>query len=357
MLLSLVYAVVCALLDQLLVRTSTGRGQAVELLALRHEVRVLRRQVKRTQWRAEDRLLLAALSRCALRTELWRFPVRPETLLRWHRDLVRRKWALFRRRRGAGRPPIALELRDLILRLAHENPAWGYQRIRGELLKLGHAVAATTVQTVLRRHRVPPAPRRAGLAWPAFLRAHAAGLLACDFFCVETVRLQTLYALFFLEVHSRRGVVAGCTAHPTAAWVTQQARNVCWDLVGAGRRPSVLVRDRDAKFAPAFDAVFAAEGVRVVRTPVRAPRANAFAERWVETVRRECLDWSLILDACHLQRVLREYAEHYTRARPHRARGLHPPLGPSPPPPGPAGPVRRRDRLGGLLHEYERVAA
>jgi hypothetical protein len=357
MLLSAVYAVACALLDGLLAREPTGRAHAVELLALRHEVRVLRRQGKRTPWRAADRLLLAALSRCAPRTDWWRFPVRPETLVRWHRDLVRRKWAAFGRRRGLGRPPLAPELRALILRLARENPRWGYQRIRGELRKLGHAVAATTVQTVLRRHRVPPAPRRAGLAWPAFLRAHAAGLLACDFFTVETVRLHTLYVLFFLEVQTRRVVVAGCTAHPTAAWVTQQARNVCWDLAATGRPPTVLVRDRDATFAPAFDAVFAAEGVRVVRTPVRAPRANAFAERWVGTVRRECLDWLLILNAGHLQQVLREYADHYDRARPHRGRGLHPPLGPPPPHPGSSGPVRRRDRLGGLLHEYERVAA
>src|SRR5262249_45217783 len=161
----------------------------------------------------------------------------------------------------------------------------------GELGKLGHPVAASTIQALLRRHRVPPAPRRAGLSWPAFLRAHAAGLLACDFFTVETVRLQTLYVLFFLEVRTRRVVVAGCTAHRTAAWVTQQARDVTWELAAAGIHPTVLLRDRDTKFAAAFDAVLAADGVRVVRTPVRTPRANAFAERWVGTVRRECLDW------------------------------------------------------------------
>ncbi len=356
MLLPLVYAVVCALLDRLLARTPTGRAQAVELLALRLEVRVLRRPAKRTRWRAADRLLLAALSRCAPRPDWWRFPVRPETLLRWHRDLARRKWALFGRRRGAGRPPLAPELRDLILRLARENPTWGYQRIRGELLKLGHAVAATTVRTVLRRHRLPPAPRRAGLAWPAFLRAHAAGLLACDFFCVETVRLQTLYALFFLVVQTRRVFIAGCTAHPTGEWVAQQARNVCWDLERAGVRPTLLLRDRDAKFAPAFDTVFAAQGARVVRTPVRAPRANAYAERWVWTVREDGLDWLLVLGERHLRQVLHEYVGHYNRQRPHRALGLRPPLPRGQPPP-PAGEVVRRDRLGGLIHEYERAAA
>ena len=206
---------------------------------------------------------------------------------------------------------------------------------------------------------MPPAPRRTGLTWPAFLRAHAAGLLACDFLTVESVRLQTLYVLFFLEVQTRRVFVAGCTAHPTAAWVTQQARDLTWDLAEAGVHPTLLLRDRDAKFSSTFDAVFAAQGVRVVRTPVRTPQANAFAERWVGTVRRECLDWLLITGERHLRQVLRPYAAYYNAARPHRALGLRPPLGD----PAPcarstgAGLVCRRDRLGGLLHEYARAAA
>ena len=220
MFLSVVYTVICVLLDFLLVPELSERAQTVELLALRHEVRVLRRQMKRTQWQPGDRLFLTALSRGVLRVEWWRFPVRPETLLRWHRDLVHHKWAAFGQRRGPGRPPLPPEMRALILRLARENSRWGYMRIRGELLKLGHSVAAATIQTLRRRHQVPPAPRRASLAWSPFLRAHAEGLLACDFFTVETVRLQTLYVLFFLEVHTRRVFVAGCTAHPIAAWVT-----------------------------------------------------------------------------------------------------------------------------------------
>jgi len=189
------------------------------------------------------------------------------------------------------------------------------------------------------------------------LRAHAEGLLACDFFAVETVRLKTLYVLFFLEVHTRRVFVAGCTAHPTGTWVTQQARNVCWDLEEAGVHATVLLRDRDSKFGHPFDAVFAAQGVRVVRTPVRAPQANAFAERWVGSVRRECLDWLLITGDRHLRHVLREYADHYNAARPHRSLRLLPPLGP------PAGHdigqgiIRRRERLSGVLHEYERAVA
>ena len=356
MLLSVAYAFFCLLLSVVLPRAPAARAREVELLVLRHENRVLRRQVKRMRRRPGDRMLLAALSRFLPRAAWQGFPVRPETLLRWHRELVRRKWAAFGGRRGPGRPPLSPEARALILRLARENPRWGYQRLRGELLKLGHTVSATTIRTVLWRYHVPPAPRRAGLAWAAFLRAHAAGLVACDFFAVETVRLEVLYVLFFLHVQSRRVFVAGCTAHPTAAWTAQQARNITWDLAEVRIRPTVLLRDRDAKFPPAFDAAFAAQGARVVRAPFRAPRANAFAERWVGTIRRECLDWLLILGTRHLEHAVREYARHYNAARPHRALALRPPL-PRGQPVAPTAPVRRHDRLGGLLHEYSRCAA
>jgi len=203
---------------------------------------------------------------------------------------------------------------------------------------------------------VPPAPRRAGLAWPALRRAHAAGLLACDVFAVETARLQVVYALFFIHVCTRRVFLAGCTAHPTAAWVTQQARHVTCDLAEAGIRPTVLLRDRDAEFPPAFDGVFAARGARVVRTPVRAPRANAFAERWVGPARRDGLDWLLLLGPRHLERVLRAYVDHDNRARPHRALHLRPPL-PRKQPSVSRGPVVPLERLGGVLHEYLRCAA
>jgi hypothetical protein len=355
-LLSVLCTTLCFLLGTLLPRAAAARAREVEVLVLRHENRVLRRHLKRPRRHPVDRTFLVALSRCLPRADWGRFPVRPETLLRWHRELVRRKWALFGRRRGPGRPPLASELEGLVLRLARENPRWGYRRIQGELFKLGQSVSATAIQRVLRRHRVPPAPRRAGLAWPAFLRAHADGLLACDFVAVETARLQVVYALFFIQVCTRRVFLAGCTAHPTAAWVTQQARNVTCDLGEAGIRPTVLLRDRDAKFPPAFDGVFAAQGVRVVRTPVRAPRANAFAERWVGTARRDCLDWLLLLGPRHLERALHEYVDHYNRARPHRALHLRPPI-PAEQPAAPGGPVVRLDRLGGVLHEYTRCAA
>ena len=224
------------------------------------------------------------------------------------------------------------------------------------MLKLGCPVSATTIRSVLREQRVPPVPRRGGLAWRAFLGAQARAVLACDFFSVEMLRLQTLYVLFFLDLRTRRVFLAGCTERPSAAWVTQQARNLVWDLEEAGVKAGLLVRDRDSKFTPASDAVFSAHGVRLVRTPVRAPRSNAYAERWVGTVRRECLDWLLILGQKHLEQILREYVSHYNRARPHRGLRLQPPLT-SGLPAAPVGPVRRRDLLGGLIHEYARQVA
>src|SRR5215212_4102086 len=207
MLVSIVYVCVRLLLDLLLVRSRPGLARDVELLALHHEVRVLRRHAKRARYHPGDRLVLAGLSRLLPRAEWWRFPVRPETLLRWHRELVRRKWAAFGRRRGPGRPPLPTEVRALIVRLASENPGWGYRRIRGELLGLGHDLSATAIRSVLRRRGIPPAPRRGGLAWPAFLRAQARGVLACDFLTVETVRLRVVYVLFFIELGSR-----GCSS-------------------------------------------------------------------------------------------------------------------------------------------------
>src|SRR5262245_46750159 len=340
----------------MLFRCRSAQARDVELLALRQEVSVLRRRVKRTAWRPGDRFVLALLSQRLPRAAWSVLPVRPETLLRWHRELVRRKWAAFGRRRGPGRPPLPTEVRELIERLAAENPMWGYQRIRGELLRLGLDASATAVRTTLRRRGVPPAPRRAGLSWSAFLRAHAGAVLECDFFTVETLRLRTLHVLFFLEIHTRRVFVAGGTAHPSAAWATQQARNLVWASNDAGVRPAVLVRDRDAKFPRAFDDVFRSEGVRVVRAPFPAPRARAHAERWVGTARRECVDWRLVAGERHLGRVLREYAEHYNAARPHRALRLRSPVPRGRPVPT-AGEVVCRDRLGGLLHEYERCAA
>jgi putative transposase len=257
------------------------------------------------------------------------------------------------------RPPSnARELHQPILRLAAENPAWGYRRIQGELAGLGLAVAPSTVWAILRKNGVEPAPRRASLSWSEFLRRQAAGIIACDFFTVETIRLRRLYVLFFIELDSRHVHLAGVTAHPDGAWVVQQARNLLMTLSEQNMSPRYLIRDRDSKFSAVFDDVFRSAGIAIIRTPIGAPKAKAHAERWVGSVRRECLDWLLILGRKHLERVLRAYTTHYNEHRPHRALEQQPPL-PKPRPirrqQGALG-VRRRDRLGGLLHEYELAA-
>ena len=250
-------------------------------------------------------------------------------------------------------------LQQLIIRLARENPRWGYQRIKGELLRLGMPVSATAIRTTLRRHGVDPAPRPTAMAWRAFLCQQAEGIVACDFFTVDTIWLRQLYVLFFIELATRRVHLAGVTANPTGMWVTQQARNLVLVLDERGRRVRFLIRDRDAKFCRGFDDVFRAEGAEVLVTPVRTPNANAHAERWIRTIRAECLDWLLIVGRGHLEQILRIYVEHYNRHRPHRALGLEPPI--------PATGlthvgedrrtrVHRRDLLGGLLHEYRRAA-
>jgi putative transposase len=338
----------------LLARSSAAKD--AELLLLRHEVAVLRRQVSRPRVNWADRAVLAGLARLLPRLTRRGLFVRPETLLRWHRDLVRRRWSYPQQR---GRPATAAEIRALVLRLARENPTWGYRRIHGELCRLGYKarIGASTVWAILHRAGVDPAPKRSALSWRQFLRAQAKGVLAVDFFTVDTVFLQQLYVLFVIEVATRRIHLLGVTSHPVEDWVTQQARNLLMELEDRVGRFRFLLRDRDTKFTAAFDAVFTAEGIQVLRTPVRAPRANAYAERWVGTVRRECLDRMLILGRRHLVSVLGEYAEHYNVHRPHRALGQAPPLAPGEPVVFvPAGRVMRRDRLGGLLHEYAQVA-
>jgi putative transposase len=343
---------------QLLVLLARGdTAKDLEILVLRHQLAVLRRQVARPELQPADRALLAALSR-ALPRSRWRcFFVTPDTLLRWHRRLVAGAWTY--PHRGTGRPPLDQELQQLIVRLARENPRWGYQRIQGELLRLGLRVSATAIRTTLRRHGLDPTPRPTTTTWRVFLHRQAAGILACDFFTVDTVWLRRLYVLFFIELGTRRVHLAGVTANPNAAWVTQQARSLLLRLEEQGRRVRFLIRDRDAKFCRGFDDVFRAEGAEVLVTPVQAPNANAYAERWVRTVRTECLDWLLIVGRGHLEQVLRIYVRHYNQHRPHRALGLQPPdpsAGPTLTGEARRARVRRRDLLGGLVHEYQRAA-
>ena len=257
------------------------------------------------------------------------------------------------------RPPLDQELQQLIVRLGGENPRWGYQRIKGELQRLGIRVSATAIRTTLRRHGLDPAPRRASTTWRAFLRQQAAGIVACDFLTVDTVWLRRLYVLFFIELDTRRVHLAGVTSNPDGAWVAQQARNLFLATAEEGQRVRFVLRDRDTKFCRGFDDVFRAEGAEVLVTPVQAPDANAYAERWIRTVRAECLDWLLIVGRGHLEQVLRMYVEHYNRHRPHRALGLEPPTpstGLTPVGEARRARVRRRDLLGGLLHEYRQAA-
>jgi putative transposase len=340
---------------RLIAGSSNDLDRDIELAVLRHQLMVLKRHVGRPRLRRRDRLFMAALGSFLSRARWSSFLVSPQTLLRWHRDLVRRKWT-FGRISSGGRPPMSEEVRELILRMGRENPRWGCIRIRGKLAKLGVRVSATRIRTLLRANGFGPAPRRSGPTWNEFLRAQAQGILALDFFTVETAWLRTLYVLFAIQVGSRRVHILGVTAHPDSAWVTQQARNLAVGERLQGVR--FLIRDRDSKYSGPFDEVFRTEGVKVVKTPIRAPKANAFAERWVRTVRTECLDWMLVLGRRHLERILGIYTAHYNGRRPHRGLELKTP-DPRPdrlPRPVLGGRVRRHDLLGGHIHEYE-VAA
>jgi transposase InsO family protein len=352
---SLTFLLVRRLLDLLRLGPSPDQKD-VEIAVLRHQLAVLRRQVARPRYSPTDRAVLASLARLLSRDRWSTFLVTPATLLRWHRDLVARSWTYPRRGRSA---PNALEddVVALVLRLARENPRWGYLRIVGECRKLGVTVSATTVRKVLRRHRLGPAPRATGPSWSEFLRAQAAGTLSCDFFHVDTVTLRRIYVLFFIDLQRRMVYLAGVTAHPVGPWVTQQARNLVANLEDQGRSFRFLVRDRDSKFVGPFDEVMRSVGARVIKTPFRAPRANAFAERFVRTARAECLDWVLIRSERHAERVLREFVSHYNRERPHRGISLEVPIPYLAPLRFESGDrVERADRLGGLHHEYRLVA-
>jgi putative transposase len=270
---------------------------------------------------------------------------------------VARRWSYSHR---AGRPPVGREIREVVLRLARENPRWGYQRIVGEMKGLGLAISATTVRKLLREGGLAPDGKRAGLTWTEFLRAQGRTVLAVDFVTVETIVLQRLYVLFFIEL-----AVVACTPraarpNPSCQWVTQQARQLAWTFPERQESVRFVIRDRDKKFTGSFDAVFRSHGIQIIRTPFRAPQANAVAERFVRTVRSECLDWLLILNRRHLERVLHVFIDHYNGHRPHRALHLTPPAPLRPTlllaTAGREASVQRRDRLGGLLHEYS-VAA
>ena len=351
MFVSLCYVLLRWLLQLVALRMRSHEWKELEIVVLRHELTILRRQTRRPPITALDRIFLAAASRLLSRARWPSFIVTPATLLCWHRRLVAKRWTYAHQ---VGRPPMRREIRAMVLGLARENPRWGYQRIVGELKGLGITVSATTVRTWLRAGGLGPAGTRRGMTWREFVRAHRQSLLAVDFFTVETIWLQRLYVLFFIELGSRRVHLAGCTPSPNAPWVTQQARHVTWTLAERPERVRFLIRDRDQKFTHGFDEVFRGDGIAIVRTPFRAPQANGVAERFVRTARSECLDWMLILNQQHLARVLDLFVTHYNEHRPHRALSLVPPEPRRASVASAAGELRvhRRDRLGGVIHEY-----
>jgi transposase InsO family protein len=352
--LSFLYRFVRRIIEVIRVHRMDAMAKDAEILVLRHQPAVLQRQAARPRFTWSDRALVSTLARLVPRARWASFLVTPETILRWHRALVRRRWTYPHRK--PGRPALPQETVELILRLARENPRWGYLRIVGELKKLGVAVSKTSVASVLFRHRLPPAPRRSGPTWGDFLRVQAKGILATDFFTVDTIALRRFYVLFVIEIDRRRVHLPGVTANPIGPWVTQVARNFASDLEDAGRHFRFLIRDRVTKFTANFDAVLASVGIETIRTPVASPRANAFAERLVRTVRNDCLDHLLVMSRRHLEALLTEYIRHCNEARPHRGLDLDPPL------PGSAflttgdDKIIRRDVLGGVVHEYERAA-
>jgi putative transposase len=360
-LLKIVYLLTCRVLGLAVLVFRGDLAKDAELLVLRHENAVLRRQVGRARYEPADRAWFAALARLVPRTR-WAdvFSVTPATLLTWHRKMASRRYDTSKRRKP-GRPPASPGIARLAVRLARENPLWGHRRIHGELMKLGVTVTPSTVWEILRAAGIDPAPRRSGPTWRQFLAAQAAGILAVDFLHVDTVLLKRIYVLVFIEHGSRRMHLGGVTTNPTGDWTVQQARNLALTLGERFEDIRFLIRDRGSNFTTSFDAVFQAVGARILRTAVQAPRMNAICERLVGTLRRELLDRVLILGEGHLRAVLAEYQVHYNTARPHQGIAQRVPdtkcdIHPATVTNVDARQIRRKPVLNGLINEYARAA-
>ena len=333
---------------------ATGDARDAEILALRHQILVLQRQINRPALNDDDRTVLGAIAQALPRQRRHCWLVTPDTLLRWHRQRIARHWT--HPERGPGRPPTSNAIRQLVLRLAAENPTWGYRRIHGELAGLGHRVASSTVWQILKASGIDPAPERSEVTWSQFLHSQAA--VACDFFTVDTALLRRYYVLFFIHIPPRQVFYAGATANPTGAWTTQAARNLFLRHADQLDESRAVVRDRGSQFIDTFDEIFRTEGLKILKTPVRTPVANTFAERWIGSIRRELLDRTIIWNQQQLERLVIDYIEHYNTHRPHRALNQQPQLANSPS----SSPAHRHlqvvksTRCGGLIHEYRKVA-
>jgi putative transposase len=351
----LLYLIFTRLLAWMMLLARTSASKDAELLVLRHEVAVLRRQNPKPTLNWNDRAIFAALSRLLTPAVRRHRLVTPATLLRWHRRLISKHWTYPHRQ---GRPPVDAALVDLIERMARQNPGWGYKRIQGELLKVGQRVGASTVRRILQKLRIPPAPfRDSDLRWRQFLHAQAATMLACDFFHVDcALTLRRIYVFFVIEVNTRYVHILGATANPDGPWTTQQAQTLLADLGDRTSSFTCLVRDRAGQFTTSFDAVLADAEINVLKIPPRCPQANGYAERFVRTVRAELTDRMLIFGRRHLTTVLSEYVDHYNTQRPHRGQQLHPPR-PQPVPDEPeVAAIHRHPIIGGLINEYHHAA-
>lgn len=353
-----------ALIDWGRIGRLTEHEKDLEILILRQQLGIVERKLhKPVRVSRVERLTLAVLttklrSSVNCTVEQLRQSIRifqPKTVLDWHRQLVKRKWT-YNPTGRAGRPRIDRELESLVVRLAQENDDFGYDRIQGELKKLGYTISDEGIANILRRHNIPLSPERGGSpSWRHLMTHYKDQILACDFFTAETLFLKTVYVLFFIELGTRRVHFAGCTTNPNDAWITQQARQISWNLADADQSFRFLIRDRDKKFTEAFDKIFRSEGLKIIRTPIQAPNANSYAERWVRSARSECLDKIIIVNQAHLRSLLTEYVTFYNTRRPHQGIDQQSPIIRLPE--KREGSVQKRPILGGIINDYYRMAA